>query len=188
MNNKGFTLIEAVVALAIFIAISSTLAQIVIVSIQNQIKVTTVQAMFNQAIFSLDKMEKELRMAKKDATGLCVAKDTNYSVSGSSIIFLYNDQEAQTYKCKKFALSGIGGRIKEYISTDNMAIHLPADGIDVTASSISIDALSFTVHNDTVGDSLQPKVVIAMTVSPKNVTNQSPIKLQTTISERRLDL
>ncbi|HOI59979.1 MAG TPA: type II secretion system protein [Candidatus Pacearchaeota archaeon] len=187
MKNRGFTLIEAVVSLAIFIAISSALAEIIVISIQNQIKITSVQSMFNQAIFSLDKMEKELRMAKKDAAGSCVGtKDKNYSVSGNSIIFLYNDQETKTYKCKKFVLEA--GKIKEYVSSNATAASFPAIGVDMTTSSINVDSLKFNVHNDVVGDSNQPKVVIAMTVSPKNVQNQTPIKLQTTISQRRLDL
>jgi len=185
MNNKGFTLIEAVVALAIFIAISSVLAQIVFVSIQNQIKVTLTQNMFNQAIFSLDKIEKELRMAKKDRLGTCITAEKNYAVSGSSITFLYNNQETGDYVCKKFELSD--GKIKEHISTNDTSADLPATGVDITASSINIDALQFNVVNDGV-DTLQPKITITMTITSSSLENQTPIKLQTTISQRRIDL
>ncbi|MDD3046430.1 MAG: prepilin-type N-terminal cleavage/methylation domain-containing protein, partial [Candidatus Pacebacteria bacterium] len=71
-GNKGFTLIETVVALGIFIAISAGLGEVISVSIQNQVKIVTMQNTFSQAIFSLDKIEKELRMAKKDLSGSCV--------------------------------------------------------------------------------------------------------------------
>ena len=188
MNNKGFTLIEAIVSLAIFIVISSTLAEIVVVSIQNQIKVSTMQNMFNQAIFSLDKIEKELRMAKKDFTGTCIESEKNYSiVAGFSITFLYKDQESTVGPlCKKFALES--NRIYEYVSTDDTIANLSATGIAITSSSISIDSLEFISANDTSSDFMQPKVTIAMLISSKGLENQIPLNFQTTISQRRLDL
>lgn len=187
MNNRGFTLIEAIVSIAIFIAVSSTLAEIIVISIQNQIKITATQKMFTEAALSLDKMEKELRMAKKDATGICVGTPSkNYNVDGDSITFLYNDQETGLYTCKKYTLEN--KRIKEYISINDTSEGLPTSGIDVTSSAISIDYLNFEVKNDVLNDFLQPKITIALTVSPKDIENQAPIKFQTTISQRRLDL
>lgn len=187
MNNKGFTLIEAIVSIAIFIAISSTLAEIIVISIQNQIKITATQKMFTEAALSLDKMEKELRMAKKDANGSCVGTASkNYNVSGSAITFLYNDQVSGLYICKKFTLED--KRIKEYVSTNDTSASLPQNGVNITSSLINIDYLSFGVENDVPNDFFQPKVTIALTVSPKDIENQTPIKFQTTISQRRLDL
>lgn len=184
MNNKGFTLIEAIVALAIFIAISATLAQIIVVSIQNQIKITTTQNMFNQAIFSLDKIEKELRMAKKDGSGGCVdVPGNNYATSLNSITFLHHDQ-VSGLKCKKFTLKG--GRIKEYMSNDETKDNFGI-GVDLTGSSIAIDALNFNVIGDGPND-LQPRVTITMEIKNGKVEDQSPVMLQTTISQRRLDL
>ncbi|MDD3032614.1 MAG: type II secretion system protein [Candidatus Pacebacteria bacterium] len=188
MNNRGFTLIEAIVSLAIFIVIASTLAEIVIVSIQNQIKVSTMQNMFNQAVFALDKVEKELRMAKKDSLGTCIGAEKNYYVEGeASITFLYNDQENESGPiCKKFVLEN--NQMVEYVSTDGTIANLSVTGTNITSSSISLDSLKFIVPNDVPGDLLQPKVTIVMSLSSSGLEDQEPLQFQTTISERRLDL
>lgn len=183
MNNKGFTLIEAIVALAIFIAISATLAQIIVVSIQNQIKITTTQNMFNQAIFALDKIEKELRMAKKDVDGGCVGLENNFLISGNSTIFLYYDQTLGL-RCKKFVLED--GKIREYISENKTATFV--EGVDVTGDVVNVEDLRFNKMGDGRDDNLQPKITMIMKIKNKKIENSSSIMLQTTISQRRLDL
>ncbi|MDD4661834.1 MAG: type II secretion system protein [Candidatus Pacebacteria bacterium] len=185
-NNKSFTLIETVVALGIFIAISAGLGEVISVSIQNQIKITSMQNIFSQSVFSLDKIEKELRMAKKDTTGNCVGTiNRNFSVVDGgvldSITFLYYDQDTTSLRCKKFAVEG--GRLKEFLSLDTTS-NFPA-GVEITSSSFLINSLNFIVSGDAPSDNLQPKITILMNVSS---TYLNPINIETTISQRRLDL
>ncbi|MFA7142010.1 MAG: type II secretion system protein [Candidatus Paceibacterota bacterium] len=186
MRNKGFTLIEAIVALAIFIAVSSALAQIIIVSIQSQTKIVTTQNMFNQAIFTLDKMGKEIRMAKKDATGNCVGKEGNNfnATTNNSITFLHYDQEENEIRCKKYALED--EKIKEYISDDETN-GFKDNGVDITGDTLAFDLLSFKVLGDGLDD-LQPRITIAMKVKNAVIKDQPSFHLQTTVSQRRLDL
>jgi len=184
MNNKGFTLIEAIVSLAIFIVISAALAQIIVVSIQNQIKITTTQNMFDQAIFALDKIEKELRMAKKDTDGGCVGLGNNYATSLNSITFLHHDQVSGLIKCKKFVLEG--GKIREYISENKIATFV--EGVDVTGDVVNVEDLRFNKIGDGRDDNLQPKITMIMKMKNKKIENSSSIMLQATISQRRLDL
>ena len=182
-GNKGFTLIETVVALGIFIAISAGLGEVISVSIQNQVKIVTMQNTFSQAIFSLDKIEKELRMAKKDLSGSCVgARERNYNVTPSgSITFLFLDQDLGL-KCKKYTVEG--GQIKEYISENTTSTF--TTGINVTSSLYSVNSLRFILTGDTSSqDNLQPKITILMNISNDYL---SPMNIQTTISQRRLDL
>lgn len=181
-GNKGFTLIETVVALGIFIAISAGLGEVISVSIQNQVKIVAMQNTFSQAIFSLDKIEKELRMAKKDLSGSCVGvTGRNYNVvQGDSITFLFLDQDLGL-RCKKYGVES--GKIKEYISAD-MTSTFPA-GINVT-SIFDVNSLKFILTGDTSSqDNLQPKITILMNISNDYL---SPMNIQTTISQRRLDL
>lgn len=185
IGNKGFTLIETIVALGIFIAISAGLGEVISVSIQNQIKITSMQNIFSQSVFSLDKIEKELRMAKKDIAGTCVGTaNRNFSVVDGetldSITFLYYDQDLGL-RCKKFAVEG--GRLKEYLSSDTTANF--TSGIDITSTSFLINSLNFTVAGDASTDNLQPKITMLMNVSS---TYLNPMNIQTTISQRRLDL
>jgi len=185
-GNKGFTLIETVVALGIFIAISAGLGEVISVSIQNQVKIVTMQNTFSQAIFSLDKIEKELRMAKKDLSGSCVgARERNYNVvqgtPSDSITFLFLDQDLGV-KCKKYTVEG--GQIKEYISENTTSTF--TTGINVTSSLYSVNSLKFILTGDTSSqDNLQPKITILMNISNDYL---SPMNIQTTISQRRLDL
>ena len=186
IGNKGFTLIETVVALGIFIAISAGLGEVIAVSIQNQVKIVTMQNTFSQAIFSLDKIEKELRMAKKDLSGSCVGTSgKNYNVvqgtPSDSITFLFYDQDLGL-RCKKYGVEG--NQIKEYIST-NTTSTFPA-GVNVTSSIFNVNSLKFLLSGDTSSqDNLQTKITILMDLSS---TYLSPMKIQTTISQRRLDL
>lgn len=189
-GNKGFTLIETVVALGIFIAISAGLGEVISVSIQNQVKIVAMQNTFSQAIFSLDKIEKELRMAKKDLSGSCVgATGRNYNVvqgtPSDSITFLFLDQDLGL-RCKKYTVEYTveGGQIKEYISANTTSTF--TTGINVTSSLYSVNSLKFILTGDTSSqDNLQPKITILMNISNDYL---SPMNIQTTISQRRLDL
>ncbi|MDD3048181.1 MAG: PulJ/GspJ family protein [Minisyncoccales bacterium] len=161
MNNKGFTLIEALVAIAIFIGISTALAQIISVSIQNQVNVVATQNALTQASFAIDKIGKELRMAQDEA-GNCFDEEGSYKIEGSSITFLHLDQEDNEV-CKTFKLDN--GKIKECI--DNTEV-------DITGDAIEIEALNFFIsdNND------NPRITIS-------IETKDGLLLQTTVSQRK---
>ncbi|MDD4358479.1 MAG: prepilin-type N-terminal cleavage/methylation domain-containing protein [Candidatus Pacebacteria bacterium] len=188
MNNKGFTLIEALVSISIFIAISVTLAQVITVSIQNQIKVISEQNMFDQAVFALDQMEKELRMAKKDTDGICVVPGTNYgrNNSSSTIKFKIYDQASADYRCREFSLNDNSNSVRQRTSTNSSPL-IWGDYIDLTSSSVYVQSLSFTVNGDNDSDNEQPKVTINLKMKSGVIDDSEGVELQTTISQRRLD-
>ena len=169
MNNKGFTLIEALVAIAIFIGISTTLAQIISLSIQNQVNVVGMQNTLTQASFAIDKIGKELRMAKQDEAGICVDKGKSYKIEDSSIAFLHlkqkEEEEEESVVCKKFELKE--GKIKEYIDSD-------VKGVNITGEAIEIEALKFYMPDNEEN----PRVTIS-------IETKDGLLLQTTVSQRK---
>ena len=62
LRNKGFTLLELLVALAIFIIVSIIAASIFIVAVKNQRQAFLVQNIQDNARFIIERFSKEARM------------------------------------------------------------------------------------------------------------------------------
>lgn len=186
MNNKGFTLIEAIVSISIFIVVAFSIAQFIMIAIQNQIKVYTTQGLLNQTSYTLDIMSKSLRMAKKDIVGNCTGEvGKNYLVDGSSISFLAYDALEGVYKCKKFFLED--STIKQAISTDTTSANF-GDSSNLTAGYIDVSDLGFSVSGDTDFNELQARVTITMKATNDSIEGGLDVQTQTTITLRRLDI
>ena len=65
MQNKGFTLIEMVVAVAIFTLLVGTTSSIFLSSIKTQKQGLATQENIDQASYLMEYMSRSLRMAKK---------------------------------------------------------------------------------------------------------------------------
>ena len=68
-SNKGFTLIELIVVMAVFLLIIGVAVGIFISVVQNQRKILSEQELINQASYAVEHMSKALRVAKKDTIG-----------------------------------------------------------------------------------------------------------------------
>lgn len=75
IKNKGFTLIELIVVMAVFLFVIGAAITIFISVVQNQKIILSEQQIANQLSYMQEYMSKSLRMAKKDLTGSCLGED-----------------------------------------------------------------------------------------------------------------
>lgn len=173
MQNKGFTLIEMVVAIAIFSLLVGTTSGIFLSSIKNQKQSLATQEILDETSYLVEYMSRSLRMAKKDMVGGCTGTaKLNYvfvdELPVKCLKFLnYND------KCQKFCLDG--ARLKD--ENDN---YLTSTNLQVSNFAV---VLSGATQPPT--DYLQPKVTISLSIAGRE---QTSVKIQTTISQRNLDV
>lgn len=208
MNQKGVTLIEMLVAVAIFSIIVVAISGLFISSIRAQGRILATQELLDQTSYVLEYMGRAIRMAKKELN--CSSPDTqeycypdqppqcltdipddpapygfNYEVSpspiGDRIRFINYDN-----KCQEFFYEN--GQIKTKISIDRGA-DLFQEPLPLTSGHIQIESLQFIISGESQGDDLQPKVTVSIEARGREMVLGRPkIQIQTSISQRILDV
>lgn len=194
-KNRGFSLVEILVAVLIFSIITSALLGVFASAIRGQRHSLAYNQMLDQMSFTMENMSRMLRMARKelpDSPGPnCTHWDTpplqdgeNYVVTDTSIkgILFRNYRN----KCKMFfVFNGVLYDYEEGRMTGATLIEtLPLTPDDVVVSDFNIGPpLGWAESDD-----LQPRVTIMLEIKHKNFPSSAPVRIQTTISQRDLDL
>lgn len=183
--QKGFSLVEIMVAVAIFSVVISVASMSFILAIKSQKKSLAEQELLAQTSYVMEYMSRALRMAKKDLSGDCIAAKTNYGrpYGNSSIRFL--NYEGATGECQEFFLD-VDGQLKMRKSSDDTAANFGA-AVPLTSATLTIDpgSVQFYLIGESQFDNIQPRVTIFLDIDGKE---QTDIKIQTTISQRNLDI
>lgn len=169
MQNKGFTLIEMTVAVAIFTLLVGATSGVFLSSIRNQKQGLATQEILDQTSYLMEYMSRSLRMAKKDMVGSCTGTPKlNYAFDGQCLKFLNYHQ-----KCQQFCL--VGTRLKD------------ENGNYLTSASLRVSNFAVVLSGavQPPADYLQPKVTISLSIAGKE---QTSVKIQTTVSQRNLDV
>lgn len=182
-RQHGFTLIELLVAMSIFVVVSVVVSGLLISGIKAQRHTLSSQRLLDQTSFAMEYMSRSLRMAKKeDGTINCLSSvGYNYEVISNGIRFINSLEEDD---CQSFFLE------------DNKLKHAKTSspaGDDLTSDNLYIESLQFLVNGDLNSDpshSVQPRVTISMNIrdNSQNAISQPSLKMQTTISQRNLDV
>jgi prepilin-type N-terminal cleavage/methylation domain-containing protein len=207
LNNKnlrhGLTLVEVLAAMGIFSVLSVSIVALFTTSINSQSSILQNQQLLNETGYVVDYIHKAVRMAYRDdgtlpssTIGMCTNSTvdaTSYNVVGSSIYFIGFDNTAGTsgeYRCMKFYLDGTSNKIKFQESSDlTFANADSATAMELTSSQVKVDALNFSVTDQTIGAN-QPRVTIMLTMesNTKRVSPVPIITVQTTASQRNLNV
>lgn len=168
-NKKAFTLVELLVAVAIFSIIGGIASGIFVSALRAQKKSLVYQELLSQTSYLMEYMSRALRMARKDIDGVCIDAKLNYKIVDSGIKFM-------NYKggCQKFYLSG--NQLKE---------EKGAVISDLTSAGLSVSNFNINLFGQTQDDNLQPRLSFFLTIEEKE---ESKIKIQTTVSQRSLDI
>lgn len=155
-TRKGFTLIEIIVSISIFL-----MAVLVAVGMLNQVlraqrKVFATRELIDNARFVQESIARAIRMSKISTA----------SVDGNTITMTHPTKGIVTY-----ALAS--GRVRE-------------NGTPITSSKINVTNFWFDLEGVGTADELQPRVTII--IQAQDTNNQSSINLQTTMSQRELDI
>jgi prepilin-type N-terminal cleavage/methylation domain-containing protein len=174
----GYTLIEVMVAVSIFSILIAGPAGSFISALRTQSRSLGLRENIDNASYFMDYISRSLRSVRKDDIGgkncLSAPDRKNYEIthSGEGIKFRnYRDE------CQEFYLDG--GRLKEV--KDGQELFLTSDDLEVTSAN-------FQVSGEEQGDDVQPRVTISFEIGRKISPDFSKIQIQTTVSQRNLDI
>lgn len=197
MNFKnaqhGFSLIELLVSMALFIVVLTMGVGALLVLINSNAKAQNISESVSNIQFALDSMSREIR------TGFAYYCSNGTETTGD--ISVYQDCDKGTYlsiiEGGKSLTSGNNNRRIAYRynnSADSVERKVGAGSwVALTNENISITSMHFNVvgstPNSVGGDTNQPNVTIYMTGSVSGVDGtSSDFTLQTTVTKRTLDL
>ena len=180
MVNRGYTLIEILVAVGIFTVVIAAPTGFLVSSLKGQQKALSSQELVDGVSFSLEYMSRAIRMAKKDLTGFCITQDMNYETTRGGKGIKFKNYEGV---CQEF-----------FWDTDNTLKEVKDTGFPVALTSNDLEVISFKFGPDgswDQNDNEQPRITLFLEV--KGIKSQKPelqpqIKIQTTISQRNLDV
>lgn len=176
-KNKGLTLIELLVAALIFSIVIGAAMGVFISAIKLQRYNLAHQQLLSQASFAVEYMDRAIRMAVKD-DGFCGFAEQNYKVSDGNRKIEFKNYKGE---CQEFFWDTSDNQLKVYKTDFGTPLILTSDDFEITS-------FNFQVSGDDIGDNIQPKVTVSMDIKGKGLGQQPRIKIQTTISQRNLDL
>jgi prepilin-type N-terminal cleavage/methylation domain-containing protein len=201
-ENKGYTLIEVLVAMAIFFVLVAGPTGLFVASLRNQTRILGLREVIDNTSYSLEYMSRALRMAKKELNcGNIIEPNTckclkdngygfNYEVTRSGKGIRFNNYQNPSV-CQEFFWDESDGRLKEKKGT-SASVPLTADNLKVVSFKIAPgDGTDHPSWDQADVDNRQPRVVIFLEI--EGGTNLRPearsrVKVQTTVSQRNLDV
>jgi len=193
MNKNGFTLIELIVVMAVFLFVIGAAIGIFISIVQNQERILSQQELLSQMSYAEEIMSKAMRMAVKDDStsdpnGTCITAGKNYlltpidAIDGvyTGIKFLdqsdLNPSGLGNPACVEFYLDELRHVLVESKTYDGSS----GTPMDLTSSKFTVNKIRFVINE--FGS--QPKVTVFMNVQANGL---SPMTIQTTVSQRNLN-
>src|SRR3989344_1216880 len=172
--KKGFTLIELMVAVSIFIIIMTISMGSIIGILDANRKSRSLKTVLNNLNLAVESMSKEMRFGKNYHCGSgTITEPQNCPSGGTLMSFLSSDDLQITYR--------LNGTTIEKKTEDE--IYLP-----VTGPEITIDDLTFFTFGAAKVDLLLSNVIIKIKSHAGTGKGQSNFTLQTLVSQRNLDI
>jgi len=177
-TGKGFTLIELMTAVSIFLVVMTISMGAILGIFSANDKVGSLKIVMDNLNFATETMSREIRFGTRYHCGSGdFTLPENCAGGADSISFLSNDGTQQI----RYRLSGTSIE-KSINAASPSAIYT-----SVTAPEINIQSLTFYVTGATL-DNLQPRVVIMIKGSAGNKpSSQTEFTMQTAVSQRLLD-
>ncbi len=179
-KEKAFTLIEILAAFVIFSLIVIAISTIFIMSMRAQKSSLGKEKLNDQLNYAVEYMSRSIRMAKKSTGSCSIVSGTNYyPTSGYSnqLTFIKIEEGSPDPKC-----------IRYYLSDNKIVNEIDGLDFDLTSDNIKITNLQFYITGGLDSDSQQPKVTILIEAESISQDPKETIRVQTTISQRDLDV
>ena len=176
-SNNGFTIIELLVAMSIFVLIVSSSVGLFVSGLKIQRTSIAYQQLLDQTSYLLEYMSRAVRMARKDmsagvgspADGACtLTAKLNYAFTADDQCLRFRNYKDQ---CQRFCLSGTS--------------LLNENGINLLSGDLSVLSFNVTLTGQSQSDNEQPKVTFYIDMRGKE---DSQITIQTAVSQRNLDV
>lgn len=154
-KNKGFTLIEMIIALGVFSVVVTAATNLFTAGLKGQRKSLALQYLQNDARYALELMNKEIRMSHIGANSTeDVLHITTYKPSGMEVVSYFLDN----------------GKIAR-------------NGESLTSDRINVNRLKFYIKNQSTPPSLVT-IILDINGKGTDIEQQTTMNFQTTISTR----
>lgn len=167
-KDNGFTLVEFIVAMSVFVILLTIATGIFVKSIQAQRDVVNRLAVISNAGLALEQMSREIRTGH------------NFSLVGSVLEFKNKDGNNVTYK----NVDSMVERTVLTVSGSNVFY--------LTSPKVKVEDLLFTLKQSATNDKPEKcnpqKITISLKVGSDNLDDRDNMILQTTISSRVLPI
>ena len=158
-SEKGFTLLEALVATLIFSIIAVIITGILSQSLKIQKRASLALRIQENAMTILEAMAREIRVS--DIT------NQNSSCTATSLTMVHPTEGTITYSLNNGALRRTVGSLVN----------------DISSSDIEFSTLLFCIKGSSLGDNIQTRVTIISSLKNKSSTSNQ-IDIQTTVTSR----
>jgi prepilin-type N-terminal cleavage/methylation domain-containing protein len=185
ISNKGYTLIEILVGISVFLILIAISVNFFVSSLEMQQKALLSQRMLDNISYTIEYMSRALRMAQKDKVGSCVGVNNNYATTTTGIGGIkFLNYRGECWEFYRSATS-TANKVRNLVFANGAATS--------TLTSEFLDVVSFKIVPSgwNSGDTLQPRVTLFLDVKMMKGNKpelQPTIKIQTTISQRNLDI
>jgi prepilin-type N-terminal cleavage/methylation domain-containing protein len=188
-GERGFTLVEMIVAVALFAVVMLISITALLSLIDANRKAQALQSVMNNLSIALDGMVRAVRMGSNYRCNVqSAAPGSSADCADGGTVFYFtpfgaDPSDTQQDWVYSFAEDGNGiGRM--YRSEKGL------DALAITAPAVSVDSMSFYVVGTERGDTTQPRVVIGVkgTAGVEKVKTRTTFNIQATAVQRLLDL
>lgn len=177
MNNRGFSLIEILVSIAIFSVVMVAAAGALLTTIDANHKAQAIQSVMNNLNFALESMSRAIRTGDTyhcgDSGSLAANQTPNDCASSGSSFFAFkrsNDNKTIYYYLA-------GSQIFRAVDA--------SEALAISAPEITVENLKFYVQGAAVSSQAQPRVTIVIQgYAGATAKIRTPFNLQTTLSQR----
>lgn len=207
MKYKGFTIIELLIGITLFMLVVGTAVSLFLSIVQHQRKILAQEQLLSQVSYAQERMSKALRMAKEDTIGSCIPAGYIYQLTRPDISSgLYRGirfiNQSAGNACQEFlldnAVSGDAGTplvLKELINSSILldAVPLTADNLEINSIRFGIDGADGCYgggscpDGSVAGSGIQPRVTVLLRLKVSGGEEGPIMAVQTTISQRNLN-
>lgn len=176
--NKGFTLVEMLVVVLIFSIIVGVATGVFASAIKIQRYNLVHHQLLNQVGYAMEYISRAMRMAQKD-DGTCGFSGQNYRVSDSNRKIEFRNYLGE--ECQEFYWDTATNQLM----ADRTGYAAP---VALTSNDFEITVFNFNLTGQSDSDYLQPRVTLFIELQGKGSGYQPLVRIQTTISQRNLDI
>jgi len=178
-KNSGFTLIELMVATAIFTVVMTVSLGALLVTLSTSKNARALQFAMDNVSFAMESMTRSLRM------GTDYYCEDNYMITdcpngSSKISFLPQGSSGNRVR---YYLTQRGDGTYNIITDDGDS----SEAVDLISPNINIEVLKFVVKGSSPNDNIQPSIHLMIKGSVKLSNKDVPFAIQTMISQRNFE-
>lgn len=172
MNNKGFSLIEILVSIAIFSVVMVTAAGALLATIDTNHKAQAIQSAMNNLSFALESMSRPIREGKFYHCGNTGTLTNPQDCPGGDNFFA-------------FKRTSDGLTVSYYLSNNQIVRNEDVGtAVAVTAPEVIVQNLKFYVNGAEAADKQSLVTIVIQGYVGEAAKIRTPFNLQTTLSQR----